>query len=936
MVTIKLRGIVQDWLSKDMLKKNVLLSMKYFLLWLNKSLYDLKQAPRCWYKRFDSIIMCLGYNRLNVDPCAYFKRSGDNDFVILLLYVDDMLVAGPNKDHIEELKAQLAREFEMKDLRSANKILGMQIYRDRSNRKIWLSQKNYLKKILSRFSMQDCKPISTPLPINFKLSSSMSPSSEEERMEMSRVLYVSAVGSLMFAMICTRPDIAQAMGVVSRYMANSGKEHWNTVKRILRYIKGTSNVVLCYGGSNLLINGHVDSDYAWDLDKSKSTTGYVFKIAGGAVSWVSKLQSVAATSTTEAEYVAATQASKEAIWLKMLLEELGHNQDCDFALSDSRLLQQNLHYRLKAVKKDEMTMCAYISHVKEIYDALAAYEGLVSDHKKVTTVLSGLPIEYKPVVAMIMGLESRLRLMELFRYFLLLNSNKKLCDKNGHLVDRRWYRFDKSFPGVSSIANKGGSVSGDSTPNTGRFNANLIKCQAAQAFILFQKMVKQQFGVGIKVVQSDWGVERKHQHVLEMTFVLLARAFLPIEGCLCLKFFYGKPPLLDHLKVFECRWHALISISEHGADVSNRKSPLGVSISSSEHACDAPRGIYVDEPVMSIILFSTVLNEEVYIVQPLGFEKVANAGYRCCYLYDGENFSLKDLGELQYFLGLEVELVHGLEVKNRDRYSCPHVNFTSCNINSDDDDKRDTVHLWTLKPVMIYGEETAVLVDSCSGLLLVLRVLASYVTYHIKEVKLQFPVFREAMMHQEDLFMDINDIEDDGLDEFRRVLAEKIDFLTKNPEELANKERCLSAACNCMRLLHLYSIQLGNTRQSPETAESLALFTDHLLSQPGYIIGQIVNIECQTVKPLPSSTARLDHCKADVMDQLTYSDRGTEKLTMNSGSSRNLYDLPIGCEYFVVTAAMLPDATIHSPSPPSTSLKAGVDMMEETELYIGL
>ncbi|KAE8663055.1 Histone-lysine N-methyltransferase SUVR4 [Hibiscus syriacus] len=232
----------------------------------------------------------------------------------------------PNKDHIEELKAQLARKFEMKDLGSTNKILGIQIHRDRSNRKIWLSQKNYLKKILSRFNIQDCKSIFTHLPINFKLSSSMSPSSEEEMMKMFRVLYASVVGSLMFAMICARPNIAQAVGVVSRYMTNPGKEHWNTVKRILRYIKGTSNVELYYGGSNLLINGYVDSDYVGVLDKNKSTTGYVFKIAGGVVSWVSKLQSVVTTSTTEAKYVPDTQASKEAIWLKMLLEELGHNQ----------------------------------------------------------------------------------------------------------------------------------------------------------------------------------------------------------------------------------------------------------------------------------------------------------------------------------------------------------------------------------------------------------------------------------------------------------------------------------------------------------------------------------------------------------------------------------------------------------------------------------
>jgi len=270
--------------------------------------------------------MSLEYNRLNADPCAYFKRFSEKDFIILLLYVDDMLVAGPNKDRIKELKAQLAREFEMKDLGLANKILGMQIHRDRNNRKIWLSQRNYLRKVLRRFNMEDCKPISTPLSVNFKLSSSMCPSSEAERMEMSRVPYASAVGSLMFAMICTRPDIAHAVGVVSRYMANPGREHWNAVKRILRYIKGSIDVALCYGGSDFIVRGYVDSDYAGDFDKSKSTTGYVFTLASGAVSWVSKLQSVVATSTTEAEYVAATQASKEAVWLKMLMDELGHEQ----------------------------------------------------------------------------------------------------------------------------------------------------------------------------------------------------------------------------------------------------------------------------------------------------------------------------------------------------------------------------------------------------------------------------------------------------------------------------------------------------------------------------------------------------------------------------------------------------------------------------------
>ena len=223
--------------------------------------------------------MGLGYNKLDSDPCAYFKRSDNEDFIILLLYMDDMLVARYNKNRVQELKAQLAREFNMKDLGPANGILGMQIHRDRGNRKILLSRKNYLKKVLRHFNMNDCKPISTPLPINFKLSSSMSHSTKVETMEMSQVAYASIVGSLMFIMICTRPDITQAMGAVSLYMADPSVEQWEVVKRILRYIKGISNVALCYGGSDFTIKSYVDSDFAGGLDKRKSTSAYVFTLA---------------------------------------------------------------------------------------------------------------------------------------------------------------------------------------------------------------------------------------------------------------------------------------------------------------------------------------------------------------------------------------------------------------------------------------------------------------------------------------------------------------------------------------------------------------------------------------------------------------------------------------------------------------------------------
>ena len=159
-----------------------------------------------------------------------------------------MLVASLNKDRVQELKAQLHKEFEIKDLWPANKILGMQIYWDRNNKKIWLYQKNYLNKILRHFNMQDCKSISTPLPVNFKLSLNMYPTNEVERNEMSRIPYASAVRSLMFAMIYTRLNIAQAVRIVSWYMANPGGEYWKAVKRILRYIRGTSYIALCYEG----------------------------------------------------------------------------------------------------------------------------------------------------------------------------------------------------------------------------------------------------------------------------------------------------------------------------------------------------------------------------------------------------------------------------------------------------------------------------------------------------------------------------------------------------------------------------------------------------------------------------------------------------------------------------------------------------------------
>nr|GEX99708.1 retrotransposon protein, putative, Ty1-copia subclass [Tanacetum cinerariifolium] len=209
---------------------------------LKKSLYALKQSPRQWYKRFDSFMICHGYDRCSYDECVYLRK--------LVLYMDDMLIATPNKDQIRELKDQLSNEFDMKDLGAAKRILGIEIRRYQKMGKLTISQTDYISKVLKKFNMSSCKPVPTPLAPHFKLSSHKCPKSEEDKEDMSRVSYSSAVGSLMYAM----KGRASPNGVV----------------------------------------GYVDSDYAGNLDARKSLSSYIFSQYGFAISWYLSLQAITA------------------------------------------------------------------------------------------------------------------------------------------------------------------------------------------------------------------------------------------------------------------------------------------------------------------------------------------------------------------------------------------------------------------------------------------------------------------------------------------------------------------------------------------------------------------------------------------------------------------------------------------------------------------
>jgi hypothetical protein len=227
----------------------------------------------------------IGYRRCEYDCCVYVRSLDDGSFIFLLLYVDDMLIAAKSIADVNKLKVLLSKEFDMKDLDVAKKIIGMEIRRDRDAKKLWLSQADYVKKVLERFSMKNAKPISTPLANHFCLSTSQCPKTVEETEDMSKVPYASVVGCLMYAMVCTRPDLAHAVSVVSKYMANPGKSHWDAVKWIFRYLKGTTNYGITFvkQKSDLSVVGYVDADYAGDLDDRRSITGYVFTLAGGPI-----------------------------------------------------------------------------------------------------------------------------------------------------------------------------------------------------------------------------------------------------------------------------------------------------------------------------------------------------------------------------------------------------------------------------------------------------------------------------------------------------------------------------------------------------------------------------------------------------------------------------------------------------------------------------
>ena len=287
---------------------------------LNKSIYGLKQSSRCWYERFDSIMKEKGFKNSLADNCLYYLDKGViNKNIYLLLYVDDIIIVTYEQDSMFRFKQYLHSCFRMTDLNEIKIFLGISV--ERNEETISINQITYLKNVLQKFGMSDCKSIDTPLPLKVEYDALSSD-------EFFDAPCKNLIGCLMYAMLSTRPDLCFSINFLSRYQSKNTKGLWKYLKRVLRYVKGTLELKLTYAKSeykNMLI-GYVDADWGNDELDRKSTTGYLFRVFDKCtITWNTRRQNSIATSSTEAEYIALFEGVKEAMWLKSLLSSINLN-----------------------------------------------------------------------------------------------------------------------------------------------------------------------------------------------------------------------------------------------------------------------------------------------------------------------------------------------------------------------------------------------------------------------------------------------------------------------------------------------------------------------------------------------------------------------------------------------------------------------------------
>jgi hypothetical protein len=285
---------------------------------LHKALYGLRQAPRAWYECFKDFLLKNGFEIGKADSTLFIQRNG-KDIFICQIYVDDIIFGSTNDKFCEEFCRIMTKRFEMSMMGELKFFLGFQIKQMKEG--TFLCQTKYVKDMLKRFDMADCKPIKTPMALNGHLDLN------EEGKSVDQKVFCSMIGSLLY-LCASRPDVMLSVCMCARFQANPKECHLMAVKRIFRYLVHTPNLGLWYPkGSTFDLLGYYDSDYAGCKVDRKSTTGTCQFLGRSLVSWISKKQNSVALSTTEAEYVAAGACCAQLLWMKQTLSDYG----CEFS-----------------------------------------------------------------------------------------------------------------------------------------------------------------------------------------------------------------------------------------------------------------------------------------------------------------------------------------------------------------------------------------------------------------------------------------------------------------------------------------------------------------------------------------------------------------------------------------------------------------------------
>lgn len=263
--------------------------------------------------------MRKGFERCSCEYTLFTKSNEGGKILIVSLYVDDLIYTGNDRNMCAEFKSSMMSEFDMSDLGRMRYFLGIEVVQ--SSRGIFICQRRYACEVLARFGMENSNAVKNPIVPGIKLSKN------EEEARVDSTMFKQVVGSLMH-LTSTRPDLMYGVSLISRFMSCPTISHWLVAKRLLRYLKGTTELDIFYKkGRSTGLLAYTDSDFAGDLDDRKSTSGFVFLLGSGVVSWSSKKQPVVSLSTIEAKYIAAALCACQCVWLRRVLEKLGFKEE---------------------------------------------------------------------------------------------------------------------------------------------------------------------------------------------------------------------------------------------------------------------------------------------------------------------------------------------------------------------------------------------------------------------------------------------------------------------------------------------------------------------------------------------------------------------------------------------------------------------------------